>query len=222
MRGVPLKEADFVGKRFGRLVVLGFSHRGPRSNGYWRFKCDCGNDHVSALHHVAGGKTLSCGCLNRELSKRRTTSATHNQSLSKEYNVWQAMLNRCRNKNTKVYKNYGGRGIFVCERWKVFENFYADMGPRPFTTASLERIDNDGPYSPENVIWVPKKEQAKNRQNTILVEVGGRSMCLSDAARLYGKPVATVFARVSVLGWPIQKALEQEVRPRSGKDRSQQ
>lgn len=115
--------------------------------------------------------------------------------MSREYNSWIHMHGRCRNPRTDCFANYGGRGIKVCERWSIFENFLADMGARP-SGLTLERIDNDGDYSPDNCVWATRKAQILNRRATIWVEIEGVRLCLKDWTRRLGVNYQTVFMRI--------------------------
>lgn len=122
------------------------------------------------------------------------------------------MLNRCQNPNVPAYKNYGGRGIAVCQRWLRFENFLADMGERP-AGMTIERIDNDGNYEPGNVRWATYKEQTRNNRSTQLVTLHGETKCITDWAAETGIKMPTLWARLR-LGWSVEDALTKPVRGR--------
>jgi len=120
------------------------------------------------------------------------------------------MLNRCRNPNVKAFKDYGGRGITVCERWFSYENFLADMGRRPSPVHSIDRKDNDGNYEPSNCRWATKIEQSYNTRATTKLRYKGRELTLLDAARLSGVPKATISQRLT-RGWTDRDAIERPV-----------
>lgn len=155
---------DLTGRRFDRLKVI--ERKSPPNNRrecYWLCKCDCGNRVVVAAYSLKNGLSRSCGCLQRELIGDRMR--THGMFGTREYRTWFSMKERCYKSNNAGYYKYGGRGIRVCRRWiESFENFYADMGPKP-KGLTLERIDSDGDYEPSNCKWATYKEQNLNRRS---------------------------------------------------------
>jgi len=160
---------DISGRRFGRLVAI---EKYDRQSGGWRFRCrcDCGTEIITASHSLLRGRTQSCGTCGLHLERVREVVVTHGQGWGEArtptYQIWVSMRQRCNNPNDKAYRYYGGRGIKVCDRWELtrggsFENFFADMGPRP-DGYSIERINNDGDYEPSNCKWIPRGDQPEN------------------------------------------------------------
>lgn len=154
-----------LGERFGRLTVMEFVGRIERSGTrfkQWRCRCDCGNEVTAITGSLTSGNTLSCGCYKLEETAKRLRK--HGGHGTPEYVVWQGMLQRCKNPADSAYKEYGGRGISVCKDWREFARFFADMGPRPSPSHSIERRDNSRGYEPRNCVWARREDQNRNQR----------------------------------------------------------
>jgi hypothetical protein len=165
-----VKFIDLTGQRFGRLVVIERTGASNRRGVYWLCKCDCGIEKEILAINLKQGSTKSCGCFRREMARNLgELSVKHGHAVdnspSLEYRIWHGIKQRCFNPNNNDYPWYGGRGITVCDRWKdSFSNFLEDVGPRPNRKYSIDRINPDGNYEPENCRWTTSKEQYKNRR----------------------------------------------------------
>lgn len=207
----PVQKARYnlVGRRFGRLIVTELL--GSNSNRhYWRCICDCGNESEVATSPLLNGNTQSCGCAFRENSLAAST--THGMSGTPLYSSWLRMLQRCEDKNCSDYQYYGARGITVCERWHSFELFYADVGERP-EGMTLERINNNDGYGPDNFRWATRLEQMQNTRSTRQVEYEGRKWSISELARHCGIKPRTLNARINKLGYTVEQAVSKAVKP---------
>jgi len=205
------------GLKYGRLLVLEDLGGNPKQV---LCRCDCGNDHFVISVLLRNGSTKSCGCL------RRTppTNKTHGKSNSATYRVWAGMMTRCTNEKEPSWKNYGGRGITVCERWKKFENFLTDMGERPIGLTIDRYPNNDGNYEPGNCRWATYTEQAENRRSARYVVIYGVSMKLSVASARFGISSSRIRDRIDHLGWAPESAVETPVNfyKRNGKAKANQ
>lgn len=157
------KVIDLTGKRFGRLVVINRCGSDKHQKALWLCVCDCGNDRVAATGNLRSGQSVSCGCWMRE--KVSINNSKHGLTRTSEYSTWQGMIQRCTDPNAISYKNYGRRGVRVCDRWlKSFNNFFEDMGPKPTPKHTLDRKDNNKGYSPDNCKWATRLEQSINKR----------------------------------------------------------
>jgi hypothetical protein len=188
------RKTDLTGQRFGRVLVLSEA-RSANGKLRWFCRCDCGNEVMLRPQHLADGKTKSCGCYRRSANGHAHTP-THT--------VWSGMIARCTRPNNRSFKHYGSRGITVCGRWLIYENFLADMGERP-PGKSLDRINNSGNYEPENCQWATKNEQQRNKGNNRVLVVGGARMTLAEASERFGVKVGTIWARLES-GWSDERA----------------
>lgn len=196
MKSIPL-----TGKTFGRLTVLVRCERDPS---YWWCQCSCGTDPKRIYRgSLTRGLTRSCGCLWRETVAG--ANRTHQKTKTPIYRLWSMMLDRCRNPKNKKFARYGGRGIYVCAQWYKFENFYSDMGDRP-KNKTLNRIDNDGPYTPTNCEWASLTCQGRNKSTNKLLLHKGKTQSLAAWAEELGINRSTLSTRLR-RGWSVARAL---------------
>ncbi len=190
------------GEKMYRLTLV------QKKVGKSTFKCECGNTRQIEIYLVRSGNSKSCGCL--RLERLREKLITHGMGSRKSenyptYSSWQHMKDRCLNPNNKYYKNYGGRGITVCDRWMNFENFLEDMGVSK-KGETVERIDNNKDYSKENCRWATFTEQMNNTSRTHWIEYEGRKQSMAEWAKEKGIAYDKLATRIK-RGWPIEKAL---------------
>lgn len=201
-----MKDKDMIGKRFGRLVVIEKSEPiniyNRKSHSYWKCICDCGNEKLVRIDHLIRGHVKSCGCLGRE------SKIKHGMINTKLYKVWDGIKSRCNNPNSKAYKNYGGRGIKICESWNDFMTFHKwsiESGYEEGLT--LDRIDVNGNYEPSNCRWVTRKKQARNTRKTIYATINNKTMDLCSWADEIGENREKLYRRVHKLGWTPEEAV---------------
>lgn len=189
--------------RFAKLTTTGKVTADKNGHRMIECICDCGRTAYIKIDRLYRGQTVSCGCRNRQ--QRGRTHGQHGMSYTPEYRIWAAMKDRCHNPHNKSYYLYGERGINVCESWRnLFDVFFADMGPRPSVECSLDRIDNDGDYCPENCRWATKSEQSRNRRDNQLLTVDGITLTLTAWSERTGIKRATLDSRRRA-GWSPER-----------------
>lgn len=205
-----MKKIDLTGRQFGRLTVIEEAGRDKFKRTMWRCKCECGNEVTVPYARLAYGQTRSCGCLKMDLLVKRST--THGDSRKDKearlYKIYKGMMSRCYSKTDYHYERWGGRGIKVCEEWKgnyeAFKEWALSHGYADDLT--IERIDNDGDYCPENCKWITHKEQARNKRNNHYLTYNGQTKCLGEWCEIYGIPRTTLWNRVH-RGWTPKECL---------------
>lgn len=204
---------DLTGQKFGRLTVVKRAEK-KRKLVYWLCQCECGVLKEVLAFNVRSGHTQSCGCLHKESVTTHGNAPRGNHS--PEYGIWSGMLTRAAEGKppSKDHDRYRGRGITVCDRWQdSFEAFLMDMGPRPSRNHSLDRIDNDGNYCPENCRWATRKEQSRNTRTNKMLVYRGETRCLAEWVEITGVPRVTIRTRLR-LGWTVEQAFETPIRKR--------
>lgn len=194
---------DLTGQKFGKLTVIGADDRGIRKP-YFYCMCECGRLKSVRSDSLKSGKIRSCGCLKKEQDKvNLIMNHKHKMSHTRIYSIWQNMKGRCNNIHDPRYDRYGGRGIKVCEEWeKDFTKFYAWALENGYSEdLTIDRIDNDGDYTPENCRWADQKEQARNRDTNIKITIGRSTRTLTEWCEIFGLDFKTVVARYNRNGF---------------------
>lgn len=227
---------DIIGKRFGRLTVIEYSHT-ENNRTYWKCRCDCGNIVIRRRKELSAGNTKSCGCLNRERAAEHMREVgkkywkngliearkaenhgnyVHGQRNTRLYTIWIGMKQRCFNPNSRAYKYYGNRGIVVCDEWKDnFQAFYDwAMNNGYADNLSIDRKDVNGNYEPSNCRWATEIEQQNNKSDNHIIEYKGASKTMWQWAGEKGISYYALCSRLKK-GWSIEKALETPVRKRN-------
>lgn len=203
---MPKERIDLRGKRIGRLTVLepdGFKTTASGSRQYfWKCLCDCGTECRVDGCCLRRASTVSCGCYAKDLS------TTHELSGHYIYSVWLGMKQRCYNKNSSCYKDYGARGIRICESWlESPANMLRDLGERPTSKHTIERKNNDGNYEPGNCVWATRAEQNENTRQTKLLTHKGITLSIAKWGRRLGVGRDLIRNRLK-LGWSVAEALD--------------
>jgi hypothetical protein len=207
---------DLTGCQFRRWTVVTFV-----GNRRWLCRCVCGREKAVAGYDLRSGKSRSCGCLRTEQVVTRSTK--HGQTGTPEHRAWVDLTRRCRDSSHRQYRDYGGRGIRVCNRWRYScEAFVEDMGSRPSSKHSIHRIDNDGHYELSNCMWATQAEQNRNHRRNHIITFSGQTMCLSDWAEKVGLDRGCLNTRLNILKWSVEKALTTPPRPRRSRDGHEQ
>lgn len=180
-----------VGSVFKNLTVVGHLPKSKNGNRMYLVRCVCGKEKPMFAQSLQN--SVSCGCVR----SARTHGHARKRAKIPEYLVWCYMRKRCANKSDRRYSEYGGRGVFVCAAWEDFAAFFADMGRRPSPKHSLDRIDNNGPYSPENCRWATRSEQNNNQRRNVRVAFRGQSMTVAEWSRLLGINAKAVYQDIS-------------------------
>ena len=192
------------GRRYGKLKVLKRASNSSTGNTRWLCKCDCGNERVIESCNLKNG-TKSCGCLSIE--KRTIHGGCKRGQVTAEYTAWAHIKDRCStNPKHQDYKNYGSRGIIVCERWlNSYENFLEDMGRKPTPEHTIERINNDKGYNPDNCKWATRIEQLNNRRNTTAITYEGQTKTITQWEKHFGVKKSLFYNRLKLYGWSPHK-----------------
>jgi len=203
---------DLEGRKFSRWAVVGYAGRkltGKQMKTFWWCRCSCGTTRQVEAQSLSSDGSKSCGCYEREVAGEHRR--VHGGTGTVEYTTWKRLRSRCNNPKSPDWNNYGGRGIRVCAEWDAietgFSKFLLDMGPRPGDYYSVERKDNDGPYSAENCVWATNYEQSRNRRTNHMFTWEGETLCLKDWANRFNIKYDKLRRRLLKYGWPFYRAI---------------
>ena len=207
---------DLTGQRFGRLVVLERAENIIYSDGHtrvqWLCQCDCGNQVIVRASHLTYGNIKSCGCLRTEILSQGG-QIKHNECNTPLYHKWTAMRHRCNNPNNDEYDRYGGRGIQVCPEWDEYVNFRDWALEHGYDEKlTIDRIDNDGNYEPDNCRFATRIEQQNNMSRNIYYSMNGETHTLSEWSRITGINLQTLYSRVNRDGMTLEQAITTPIR----------
>lgn len=201
---LPQNVKDETGNVYGKLTVIAFCGLNNKY-AHWLCRCECGVEIAVRGTGLRYGSHKSCGC-----SYYKANGLYH----TAEHRAWSNMIQRCTNETLPRYADYGGRGITVCERWRrSFLAFYKDMGPKPSSRHSIDRIDNNGNYEPSNCRWATQRQQVLNSRKARYLTHNGETLCITDWALRTGIKRHTIAARLDKHGWSISEALTHPASP---------
>jgi hypothetical protein len=198
---------NYTGQKFNRLTLIRFSHK-VKNTIHWAVKCDCGEEFTTSIYRILDGACKSCGCYASEVKSKTHKVHGEGHKRTTEYTSWAQMKARCYNPKNTAFKDYGGRGILVCEKWKnSYVDFINDMGRSPSPLHSIERRDNSKGYYPENCYWATRSEQCNNRRSNRRITLNGVTKNLSQWCEQFGLHYKLTHKRIVYLGWSIERAL---------------
>ena len=207
---------DITGQKFYNLTAIKCVGKNKSNSALWLCRCDCGNYHTTTSTALKVGDCKSCGCLKQKMSKELHTK--HGMTKTRIYGIWQNMKNRCRQPNNPRYKDYGARGITYCDAWEDFESFYKWASETGYNDElTIERIDNNKGYCPENCRWATKEEQQYNKRTTHYLTYKGETKSMAEWSKILNINLQTLAARINTLKWSVERAFETPVNPNGRK-----
>ena len=205
------KRIDLTGKRFNRLVVVKEVDKNKYGTRQWLCKCDCGKYVIDTSNHITTGHTKSCGCYKIEFAKNSFTK--HGEKYTRLYNIWCSMKQRCYDENCNNYTRYGGKGISVCDEWNNSYECFRDWSMRNGykDNLSIDRVNNNGNYEPDNCRWATRKTQSNNKSSNHVITYNGITKTVKQWSEDININYGTLLSRF-LRGWSIERALKQPVR----------
>lgn len=208
---------DMTGKKYGMLTVIDKDHQDGRGEWYWKCKCECGNEKVVSGYKLRSGNTSSCGCL-QSAWRKHGPRHTHGMTNTRIYSIWSNMKARCNNPKCYEYHAYGGKGIRVCNEWLRFEEFYAWASTHGYADGlTIDRIDVNGNYCPNNCRWTSQSEQALNRTDNHLVTAFGKTQTIKEWSLESGINYDTIERRINAYHWAPKRAVSESTHNRGQK-----
>lgn len=204
-----MKANEYIGKKFNMLTVESIDHYDNHYRAYFKCKCDCGNEAIVRGDGLIRGNNKSCGCMLKKRLSRGGHGYKHGEAGTRLYKEWKRMRDRCSAFGKSRGRNYADRGIKVCDEWEDYEAFKSWALSNGYKdTLTIERIDVNGNYEPNNCTWISNEDQQKNKRNTMYVTVDGKKKRLKDACEEYGVPYMVAYQRIHKLGWNEEDAVK--------------